>query len=391
MRSTSTDAVGVLGWGMRRYGALFLACFLLGGLVVPYLVLSYETPAEAKALVIAQRLDMDLEALPRYGEAVFSNGEVARAVASRFPDVGGEEDLIPERLYMLAEQDSLVLTVVGRDGDRQVAADIANVAAGAYVQALNTAGPGVGLFVLQSPAEPPTAGGGNPFGTTVAIALGIAAGLALALAAISVVLVARRPVVDAADAEQLTGVPVLGTVGVPRAGRDGHAPAEDFRGLVPVCRRLLSLGTPTVVVVSNPREGRIREQLSVAMATVLTRVRDVDFVAPSAAREALAEVTAGSRPAADVDRGSLTLVDSSEPLDLVHPPEETTTVLVAPVGVRSTVLKAAVVEHLGGAVGRIVLVKPARRLRRRQPAATGATGGPAQPAEPTQPAEPVAR
>ena len=395
MRSTSTDAVGVLGWGMRRYGALFLACFLLGGIVVPYLVLRYETPAEARALVLAQRLDMDLEALPRYGEAVFANGEVARAVASQFPDAGGEEDLIPERLYVLAEQDSLVLTVVGRDTDPQTAADIANVAAESYVQALNSAGPGVGLFILQSPAEPPSSGGENPFGMTVAIALGIAAGLALALAAVSVVLVARRPVVDAADAEQLTGIPVLGTVGVPRAGRDSYAPAEDFPGLVPVCRRLLSLGTSTIVVVSNPRERRVREQLSMAMAAVLMRVRNVDFVAPAPARAALAErlpaVAAGRRATGDPDRGSITLVDSSEPLDLVHPPEDTATVLVAPVGIRSTVLRNAVVEHLGGAVARIVLVKPAGRFRRRLGVAgDAARGRAARSAEPAERAEPVA-
>ena len=366
MRTVGTDAVGVLGWGMRRYRGLFLACFLVGGLLVPYLVVTNETPTESSALVIAQRLDMDLEALPRYAEAVFTNGEVARAVATEFPEVG-EEDVVPERAAVLAEQDSLVLTVTGRDPDPRIAADIANVAANAYVQALNTAGAGVGLFVLQSEAQPSSAGGGGRLGTVVAIALGLIAGLMLALAAVSVMLVARRPVIDPADATQLTGIPVLGIVGVPRTPRGTHARPEAFTGIVPVCRRLMALPTSTVVIVGSPRERSLRAELSVAMATVLMRVRDVRFVGTAASESVVADRRSAMPVTTDeagMGRLHISLVDSSEPLDLVQPPQDTATVLVASVGIRSTALRDAVLEHLGGAAeARILLVKRTRRPR----------------------------
>jgi hypothetical protein len=61
---------------------------------------------------------------------------------------------------------------------------------------------------------------------------------------------------------------------------------------------------------------------------------------------------------------SLTLVDSSEPLDLVQPPQSTATVLVIPEGMGSNALRAAVVEHLGGsAEARLLLVRRGRRSR----------------------------
>lgn len=370
MRASSNDAVAVLGWGLRRYSVLFIACVLLGAVLAPLAVLKRATPAEAHALVIAQRLDMDLNALPRYGEAVFNNGEVARAVATSLGDLGAVNTVIPERVSLLAEQDSIVFRVVGRDLDPQTAADLANVAAGAFVQALNAVGAGAGVFGLQSPAEPPDEGSSS-LGVVLAVPVGLIAGTVLGLAVVSVILVARRPVLDAVDAEDVSGVPALGTVTVPRTRRGVFPHPEEFSGLVPVCRLVLKLPASTLVVISQSRDASIREQVSVAMASVLTRVRDLRFVGPAELQAVLAEreVAFGesSEPTYVLDAAEaqrLTLVDSREPLDLVQPTEATATVLIVRAGIRSTALRAAVVEHLGGsAEARILLVKRGRRSR----------------------------
>jgi capsular polysaccharide biosynthesis protein len=370
MRASSNDAVAVLGWGLRRYSVLFIACLLLGAVLAPLAVLKRATPAEAHALVIAQRLDMDLNALPRYGEAVFNNGEVARAVATSLGDLGAVNTVIPERVSLLAEQDSIVFRVVGRDLDPQTAADLANVAAGAFVQALNAVGAGAGVFGLQSPAEPPDEGNSS-LGVVLAVPVGLIAGMVLGLAVVSVILVARRPVLDAVDAEDVSGVAALGTVTVPRTRRGVFPHPEDFSGLVPVCRLVLKLPASTLVVISQSRDASIREQVSVAMASVLTRVRDLRFVGPPELQAVLAEreVASGesSEPTYVLDAAEaqrLTLVDSREPLDLVQPTEATATVLIVRAGIRSTALRAAVVEHLGGsAEARILLVKRGHRSR----------------------------
>jgi capsular polysaccharide biosynthesis protein len=372
MRASGTDAVGMLSWGLRRYALVFLACLLGGAVLAPYVASQRVTPSDAVALVIAQRLDMDLAALPRYGEAVFDNGEVARAVVAQFGDAGDYADVVPERVSLVAEQDSVVFQVIGHDVDQETAAAIADVAANAFVQALNAAGAGVGVFALQSPAEPAGEPQTGP-SRLIAVIVGLVAGLVLGLAAVSVLLVVRRPVIDPTDAEEATDLPALGIVTVPRTRRGAQARPDQFAGIVPVCRRLLGLSTPTLVLVSRPHDRRVREQLSVALASLLMRVREVHFVGPVELQAKLpARMTAagvlplgddrnGGRPPVD---GQLTIVDSREPLDLVRPPQETATVLIVPVGIRTSKLRAAVVEHLGGsAEARILLVKRGRRSR----------------------------
>ncbi|TQN37895.1 hypothetical protein FHU33_4568 [Blastococcus colisei] len=385
MRAAGTDAVGALRWGLRRYRWLVLACLVLGAVVAPRAEARFETPVEAESLVIAQVLDMDLVALPRYGEAVFDNGAVAEAVAARFPDIDEFDDIVPNRISLVAEQDSIVFRVVGRDVDPQIAADLANTATEAFLPALNATGVGAGLFALQSPATPPAVEE-DRLGSLIAIPIGLVAGLFLALTLVSLFLIVRRPIIAAEDAEEATGVPVLGTVKVPRTRRGVYAPPEEFPGLVPVCRRLLHLSTSTLVLVSQRRDRRARAQLTAALAKVLVRVRDVRLIGPTVPElngvrsigtfeleEMVAEleVAAGAPPsdsngARGTGRARITIVDSSEPLDLVQPPRLTATVLVFREGIRSAALQAAVVEHLGGsAEARLLLVKKGRWSRAR--------------------------
>src|SRR4051812_37240927 len=106
MGPASTDALGMLRWGLRRYAALFCACLVVGALLAPFAALQRRRSAQAQALVVTQRLDMPYTALPRYAEALFNNGTVAHEVATKFPD-GDAGSVIPDRVSMLAEQDAI--------------------------------------------------------------------------------------------------------------------------------------------------------------------------------------------------------------------------------------------------------------------------------------------
>jgi hypothetical protein len=290
-------------------------------------------------------------------------------VAAKFKDGTAFKDIVPNHVSLVADQDSIVFHVVGHDPDPQTAADIANTAAATFVEALNAPGVGVGAFTLLSKATPPPAA---PSGMSKAltIPIGLFSGGVLGLAVVSLLLAARRPVIDAGSVEEATGVPGLGTVTVPRTRRGEFPPPDQFPGLVPACRRLLRLKTPTVVVVSPSREERLRGQVSVALASALTRVRPLRFTGPTELSDAVAEHQAALRPD-DLQRDeangtpALTVIDSNDPLDLVQPPDLTAAVLVAREGISSSALRAAVVEHLGGsAEARVLLVKRGRRARR---------------------------
>jgi capsular polysaccharide biosynthesis protein len=350
----------MLRWGLRRYLLLFLACVAAGGVLAPMVAAKLAPPADADALVLAQRVDMSISALPRYGEAVFDNGQVAQAVVAKFGKPGPATAVIPTQVSLVANQDSIVFDVVGHDPDPARAAAIANTAANAFVHALNAPGVGVGAFALQSPAEPP-AKASSPLSKALGIPIGIVTGIVLGLALVSLLLVARRPVMDAAGIEETTGVPSLGTVIVPWTRRGHVARPDQFPGLVPVCRGLLRLPTSTIVVLSRHRDARLRRQLCRAVATVLMRVRAVTFIGPDQPQDDRAGGQHGDSSVNSTDEEWLTFVDGSDPLDIVYPPESTATVLAVRQGISSSALRAAVVELLGGsAEARVVLVKRGR-------------------------------
>ncbi|SDC38583.1 hypothetical protein SAMN05660690_1213 [Geodermatophilus telluris] len=386
MRPAGPDAVTVLRWGLRRYRVLFAACLLFGGVLAPLLDVQHTLPADAEAVVIARQLDMDLDALPRYGQAVFDNGEVARTISATFGDTGDFAAIVPNRVSLIAEQNSIVFGVVGHDPDPETAAAIANAAADTFIEALNAAGVGVGSFALQSPAEAPAAED-KGIGTIFAAPLGVGSGLVLGLAAVCLLLIARRPVLDAASAEEATGVPALGLVTVPRTRGDEQPRPEDVAGLVPVCRRLLRLSTPTAVLVSRPYEERVRQQVGSALGSLLARVRDTRLVPATEPAGAVGRPPVTDGPL-DPSNGhqprhgpTVTLVDGTETSDLIPPPDTTVTVLVVPVGIGSTALHTAVSEHLGGsAEARLLLATYGRGARglRRDPlaAAPGLPGMP---------------
>jgi len=365
-----SDAIGALRWGLGKYTWLFLLYVVALTVLVPAVALRGSASYDAEALVVAQRLDMDLVALPRYGEAVFDNGEVARAIASRFGQGGDFEDIVPQRASLVAEQDSIVLRIVGHDSAPGRAAELANAAADAFVTELNAPGEGVGLFTIQSQAVPPSEPTASLPGLPFLVPVGLVAGAALGLAAVAVVVVVRRPVLEEADAEQATGVPVLASVTLPRIPRGQFPSGEDVAGVVALCRRLLAMDTDAFLLVSTARGGVARAQLAVAAVSVLVRVCYVRFIASEemhdAARALAADPAvgegAGSSP---TPRRSITVVDGADPVDLVRRAGSATTVLLVPHGMPINALRAAAGDHLGGGKAVLVLVRRGRRRARR--------------------------
>lgn len=367
MGTRGSDALGALRWGLGRYAWLFLGYLVAVTALVPAAALRAPTTYDAEALVIAQRLDMNLVALPRYAEAVFDNGQIARTIAAQYGDAGDFEDIVPLRSSLVAEQDSVVLRVIGHDSAPDTAAQLANLAAAAFVDELNRAGDGVGIFAVQSnavpPAEPTDTLPGLPFLLPVALL----AGIALGLAAVAVVLVARRPVLEPGDAEDATGVPVLGTVTLPRTHRGEFPSGADVVGIAPLCRRVMSLTTDAVIFVSTPRLSAARGQLAVAAASVLGRVCHVQFVAPSTLLEAASSLVDEPRPVdghpddTSVTWQEITIIDSADPLDLVEVSRAATTILLVPRGMPLKALRDAAAEHLGGGPAGLVLVRRSRR------------------------------
>jgi capsular polysaccharide biosynthesis protein len=179
----------------RRNRLLLVAWTVIVAVAIPIALLSRDNKpvADREALVIAQRLDMSLTALPRYGETLFDNGLVAQAVSQKFREGVAFEDIVPNHVSLAVEPDSIVLRVVGHDPDPKTAADIANTAAATFLTELNAPGVGVGSFVMLSPAEPdvpahPVQAEKDALATTLTsgavalvavLAVGMAAGFAL--------------------------------------------------------------------------------------------------------------------------------------------------------------------------------------------------------------------
>src|SRR5436305_3419496 len=156
MTESGGDAVGRLGWGLRRYSWLVLA--LVGALLVLAGVSTDPGPDRDRAtvLVVARKLELRPEQFPRFGEAVFATGAVAQDTADHDGLDVSPEDLIPGRVSMQPIQDTIAYRVNAVDQSPTNAAGLANAAASAFVTQLNKAGDGVGVFYVQDFARTPT-------------------------------------------------------------------------------------------------------------------------------------------------------------------------------------------------------------------------------------------
>jgi capsular polysaccharide biosynthesis protein len=287
-RAHQDDAAARLLATLRHYlwvVALLVTCGAAAG-VASALLGSDTDQYEASALVIAKdvpsRGDARIlaEQLPRLGEAVFTAGSVAdRAVAfGTLPFT--REQLIPDHAVLEPLEGTIVLRVKGIADDPGLAAMIANRVAATFVSELNRAGPGVGHFAIQDRARPPDEPVAGTSAATL-IGIGLGGGLMLALALVALIMVVRRPVLSAADAEDASGVRILAAVDLP-VGARGVVDPQRVVGLGALARRLVGGDRRICAFVSIGRAEGQRSQLAVLVAQALAPSGPVALVAPDA-------------------------------------------------------------------------------------------------------------
>ena len=365
------DFLSAMGWALRKYAWLVLA-FIVGLGVLPFLLNRGPTTYEAQAQVgpTDKVLLQPLDPLPRIGESVFNNGAVAKAVRDTLK-LGPGATVSPKYVELVAAQDNLVFTVLGHDKDAATAQKLANLAAATFTVELNKYSGSVGQFQVQHgaplPATPTaTLGGGN-----LAIAIGLLAGLIAGLAAVALIVVWRRPVLDAASAEEATNAPVYGLVRLPR-GR-GQVDSFSVRGLAPLCRRVLASSYDTVLLVSSPKGETQLRDLGIAMSNLLNRVQRAPRPTPGGQFGASGASTVGwNDPGASSANGvppraNVRLqVATSDSLEQVATlPDSALTLLVVPRGTNLKELRDAAGEYFtGGAGGLVIVSQEGRRMGR---------------------------
>ena len=397
------DTVATLRWGLRRFAWLVLLCVVAVGVLLPLQQLNKVPTFTSESLVVAVDLQADVKTLPRYGVAIFDNGQVAARVIEEFGDAGDPEDVVPQRVSIVTEQDSIILRVQGHGRDAQTAADIANLAATVVTSELNKAGSGVGAFAVQSVALPPVESDEPLRAAPYSVAAGLVAGLVTGFGLLLLLLVLRRPIVDAAAASRATDLPVFGTVTLPRVSPSGTVPVDQVRGLAPLCRQLLDWSPGVVVVIGPAGASTERHHLADALAEALEQVRHVSF-ATAPTRVMAAEDGDGEVPGEGgaTDR-VISVIDGLDPIDLVEPGPRSFIVLVVPIGTGVVALRRLAGE-LRGVPTAIVLVRTRRRRRRRSSRSGGRRTGrspepdrapdaatePTEPDAATEPTEPDA-
>jgi hypothetical protein len=347
---------GSLRWGLRRYAPVVAGCILFVSLALPWaLRQDVQVSYEAQALVVAQTSEMPLAALPRYSEAVFYNGAVARQVAAALDAPGDPLGLVPDHLYVITGQDSVVMTVVGRHPEPGVAAQIANQAANAYVTELNRPGPELGTFALQSAAAAPVEPVDSGPSTSLGLVIGGLAGTALGLGLLGLLLIVRRPIVDQSRFENLVGAPVLGVLTLPRRpGQD--VDARRVQGLAPLVRRLVSLPPGVVHVVSTPGLAQRRAAVASLLARALARWRPT-VLSPVASD--------GQQPAVSKNRSLdvgqyLVIVDIDRALDVRPTSRRPATLLLLEEGAPERVVLRVVAEYVDADVLGVVILRTGR-------------------------------
>ena len=188
---------------------------------------------ETDALIVARTLEIRPDELPRAAAAVFRAGTVATTVAHNERIPYSAESLIPDHLDFEPVENTIAMRVVGRDSDREVAADLANLGAAVLVQELNRIGPGFGVFALHTRATPPTSASNNPPPLAV---IGTVAGMMLAAGVIGLIMSLRKPVLDARSAAIIAGQPLFGDIVLDQD--DGVGSLSNVAGLARISQAL---------------------------------------------------------------------------------------------------------------------------------------------------------
>jgi capsular polysaccharide biosynthesis protein len=360
----SQSGAAQLAWSLRNYAWLVALCAVALGVLLPVLKEMQPVSYEARALVVTDQLQVSAAALPRFGDSVFRSGAVARAVSR---ELGGNADkMIPDRLDVVAPQDSVVFQVIGRDEDPVVASRLANSAAKAFLVELNKPGSGVGTFSLQDEAGIPMSQTVTGPGLAVSAATGVIAGAVLGFGLVLLVTVLRRPVIGSDEVEPVLGVPVLGSVLLPRSRASEFPGPRGVPGIASVTRWLVDPPAPRIFITSSRRAEASRQRISVMLATALSQFRPVGLQGAGYLSEAMEGHLAHTpRPLASESRRAareLLVVDGTDPLESIDPAGgSTVTILVVREGTPRHTLRAMAAEYLHDELLGVVIFRRSRR------------------------------
>lgn len=358
------DVLSTLGWGLRRYAWLVLLFVVALGVVVP-LVLSRGAEVYDAEAQVGPKKELrltNLDPLPRLGESVFGNGAVENALRREF-ELDAGASVVPQRAELVAAQDNIVFEVVGHGDSADEAQRAANTAAAAFTIELNKySNPSkpsvaaVGEFVVHrkadAPEQPtPTLGGG-----LLSIAIGLLAGALAGIGAVALLLIMRRPVIDAASAQRVAGAPVLGSVTLPRDSKSGDD--GDLMGVAALCRRLLASSSEQVMLTSARESVPQLRQVGSAIERYLARFGRVMRSAGAPPAEASGVRPDGTAAAGGARRMQFVVADG--PTDAVaRLPASALTLLVVPRGVSMRSLEQTASQYLTGGPAGLVLVDKA--------------------------------
>jgi hypothetical protein len=345
-----SDAFSALGWGLRRYWWVVLDAVLVLGVLLPGVLLNlatpeYESQAQVGPVSALQLPNVDI--LPRTATEVFGNGAVAKSVSDHLDSPF--KPVVPKTVELVAAQDSVVMTIIGRGSSAQDAKEAANTAAGSFIDELNKSSAALGTFGLHQAAaegvEQPSLRG------VPLVAAGLAAGLVAGVGIVAAILAWRRPVLGAATAERVAGAPVVASVQLD-PGRD------EIQGLPRLCHHLLHDAAP-VIFLTGPRLAREdRHRLATELRSVLAGPRSVTVLAGS--HQSFWGLPPEKQGGPDAD---LLIVDGPTQAELMLRPPESLTLMVVPEGIPTNILQREAEYHLDGGRSGIVVVRHGGRLR----------------------------
>ncbi len=355
------DVFSTLGWGLRRYFWVVIVTVIGIGVLVPWLQSRNADYYEAHAQIgPSQELKSpNADPLPKLGDDIFNNGAVADKVRD-YLNLPPTASVVPERVQLMTARDNMMFEVIGRDRDPEVAATLANLAAAELTVELSSES--VSEFNVsrsaEAPASPvPTLGGGY-----LTVIVGLLAGAIAGIGVVALILIIRRPVMDAPDAEDATGAPVVGRIRLARPG--GPLDERDVVGIALLCRRLLSV-SPEVVLLASPhrRQSELR-QVTTAMRGFFDTVRQPSTGANSPNQESsrLSSREESREPMIP----ELVLLDRPSLAQWTRPPNDAAfTLLVVPEGIgMRTLRQAADAYFTWGPSGLVIVSKHRRQLFR---------------------------
>lgn len=354
-----------LAWCLRSF--LWIPVLSVVGLAAAaMLVFAQPGVYAAEALVVTRQLDPSAQVLPRYASSVFHSGEVARRVATDL-GIADPSELVPDRLDVITPEDSILVTVVGRDADPNIAAQLADAGAAVFVNELNRGGPGIGTFSVQNRATVPSEAT-QELPPLLAASLGGLVGVALGLGLVLLIAVLRRPVVAAEDVRAGLGTRLIGDLALlPQQPRRFVHPRE-VPGVAPVARQLGVIPSGRFLFVSDPHETPLRQQVLVTLGVALSGLRPTRLLGRPHLTEEMRSLLGEPMRPVTTDGGPVVLVDQDEPFGLLQQAEiPLLVVVVARKGVPAARLCAATAGYLRSELLGVVLVDGRRRVGRRTP------------------------